>query len=259
MTAVYGNASALTSSDASAGQPSRLPPSSAQSSLAAQFRNLLADGSDDRVAQEKHDAADLGSEALARLILRNRPASADDAADAQAPLQVPARTSAQKSSAGEAQDKAATRTTPSRENEARPREHSASDAAGVGIAVSMPAASAMQATQLNTATTSSATAQPAASLGELAQLLSEQCQGVYVGLGAAGEGVGRVMLKLGGAMTGVSAEIVSTAAGLAVRMHVRDHDKWAEVAARKGELEQLLSAASALPVRIEPVFEGGRS
>jgi hypothetical protein len=97
------------------------------------------------------------------------------------------------------------------------------------------------------------------SLGELAQLLSDHCQGVYVGVGAPGDAAGRVMLRLGGAMSGVTAEIITTAAGLCVRLHVADHDKWDEMTAHTGELERLLSASGPSSVRVESIFAGGRS
>lgn len=101
-------------------------------------------------------------------------------------------------------------------------------------------------------------ARPAEDFGELAQLLSRHCEGVYVGAGAAGDGVPRVMLKLGGVMTGVAVEIVGSASGLQVRLHVQDDARWAALAAHKGELERTLSAAGGT-VRVEPVLSGGQS
>jgi hypothetical protein len=131
----------------------------------------------------------------------------------------------------------------------------------------VPAAGFMQASQasnLPQATAPSAAAPTQAApadsqaFGELTALLSRHCEGVYVGAGAPGS-AGRVMLRLSGALSGVSVEIASEAAGLLVRMHVPDAARWQSVASHTEELERVLAQSSGVPVRIEPVVGGGRS
>lgn len=94
--------------------------------------------------------------------------------------------------------------------------------------------------------------------GELVQLLATHCKGVFVG-SCDGAMPNRVMLSLGGVMGGVSVEIVNAGAALSIRMHVVNQEKWSQICAHRGALELELARISGSPVRIEPVFEGGRS
>ncbi len=133
------------------------------------------------------------------------------------------------------------------------------DASAAALATQAPAASGEAQRSASTAAQMADAPFPADALGELAQLLSRHCDGIYVGVSASGGDVERVMLRLSGAMAGVSVELVSGAAGLQVRMHLRDDDTWDAVAAHKDELARALSGVSGLPVTVEPVFGGGKS
>lgn len=259
MTSIYSQAGAQQTPSEARPVDSQLPAPVGQA-LAAHFRGLLADpaADDASTASPSQDLPPRVSDMLASLMLRASTGRGGTLAEADTSARRALPSSSEKKASADEPDASTARKTASVDTPtSSTRKHAASDPGAVAVASQMSVIAAVSQVSDARSASNAASATPAqTSVGELVQLLSEQCQGVYVGLDAAGS---RVMLRLGGAMTGVSAEIVNNDAGLCVRMHVRDHDKWADIAVRKDELEQLLSDASHAPVRIEPVFEGGRS
>ncbi|HSD37137.1 MAG TPA: hypothetical protein VLC92_06490 [Rhodocyclaceae bacterium] len=221
-----------------------------------QFRRLLEALPTATGAHAGDASENVGRDVLARLALRAQGQHQPDARLPSMPQRnsTPADSASGDGAAGHA-DKAGNKHAAANDEPVRdslPVSSSAGQLPGVVAVSPLPAQAASGTTATGNATTPT-------SMGELAQLLSAHCQGVYVGVGAAGDAAGRVMLRLGGAMAGVSAEIINIAAGLCVRLHVADHDKRIELAAHTDELERLLSASGQFPVRVESVLAGGRS